>query len=102
MKERIEINEEMEKEISELNRVIKNQNDMISTLKDEISDLEDTESELECDLENAYNKINDLENELTFINSTLHDKMKYDIFIEHRDNITPWELEKLLTEYVKN
>lgn len=52
----------------------------------EIEELNDTIYQLECEVEELRPNI-----------VTMHDDMKYKVFLEHHNNFDPWEFEELLT-----
>ena len=62
--------------------------DDVNELERKVEDLEDEISDLEAELEEVKEPLGD----------TLHDEMKFELFLKHSHKFTPWELEEILSK----
>jgi predicted RNase H-like nuclease (RuvC/YqgF family) len=76
--------------------------DLLDYYSDEIYERMGGDSrDYEYEISELEDKVEYLESEIEFLRphtETMHDKMKYDLFLEHHSKFDPWVFEDLLTK----
>ena len=67
----------------------------LDAYSDDITDLEVQVSNLEDECENLVRELQEAKEPL---GDTLHDEMKFELFLKYAHKFTPWELEEILSK----